>query len=74
MHCPSNVSDKEETAQQHKYVKFSCYCSFNLPDNGAHSQEVVINGAPALLVAVGSKPTDEQHHENEDLQNIINSL
>jgi hypothetical protein len=51
--------------------KFSCYCSFNVPDNGAHSQEVVIDGAPALLVAVGSKPTDEQHHENENLQNII---
>ncbi len=41
-----------------------------VPDNGAHSQEIVINGAPALLVAVGSKPTDEQHHEDEDLQKL----
>ncbi len=45
-----------------KMSKFSCYCSFYVPDNCAHSQEVVIDGAPALLVAVGSKPTDEQHH------------
>jgi hypothetical protein len=51
-----------------KMSKFSCDCSFNVPDNGAHSQEVVIDGAPALLIPVGSKPTDEQHHENEDLQ------
>ena len=38
-----------------------------LPDNGADPEEVVVDRAPALLVAIRSKPTDEQHHQDQHL-------